>query len=290
MQSMTGFGLGEAAFGEGRLSLELRALNHRFLDVRVRLPNEIADQTAFLEQLARERLTRGRFELAVRVVGAALPSARFSLERARGLYAALLELRDALAPNSEVPLSAVTALPDLVTLPAEVDAESLRSALSQAFTRALVRLDEMRVREGDALARELATRIASARRLLQTIRERGHSLVELQRTRLRERVERLLSGTGIQTEPSRLETELAILADKSDICEEVVRLGSHFDQFDAIAADAAPVGRRLEFLLQEIGREANTIGAKSQDASIAHLVVELKAEVERMREQVHNVE
>lgn len=290
MRSMTGFGLGEAAFGEGRLSLELRALNHRFLDVRVRLPNEIADQTAFLEQLARERLSRGRFELAVRVVGGALPSARFSLERARGLYLALLELRDALAPNSEVPLSAVTALPDLVTSPAEVDADSLRAALTEAFSQALVHLDEMRGREGQALTRELALRIASARRLLETIRDRGHSLVEVQRARLRERVERLLSGTGIQTEPSRLETELAILADKSDIVEEVVRLGSHFDQFEAIGTDAAPVGRRLEFLLQEVGREANTIGAKSQDASIAHLVVELKAEVERMREQVHNVE
>jgi uncharacterized protein (TIGR00255 family) len=290
MQSMTGFGLGEAAFGEGRLTLELRALNHRFLDVRVRLPNEIAEQTSFLEQLARERLSRGRFELGVRVAGAALPVARFSHERAKALYSALLELRDALAPNSEVPLSAVTALSELVTLPAEVDTDSMRSALSSAFDEAVGRLSEMRSREGKALERELATRIANARSLLKSIHERGHCLVELQRTRLRERVERLLSGSGIQAEPNRLETELAILADKSDIVEEVVRLGSHFDQFDAIAASEGPVGRRLEFLLQEIGREANTIGAKSQDAAIAHLVVELKAEVERMREQVHNVE
>lgn len=290
MQSMTGFGLGEAAFGEGRLTLELRALNHRFLDVRVRLPNEIADQTSFLEQLARERLSRGRFELGVRVVGAALPVSRFSHERARALYAALLELRDSLAPNSEVPLSAVTALPELVTLPAEVDAESMRTALTAAFTEALSRLDEMRRREGEALERELSARIQSARRLLKAIHDRGHGVVDGQRARLRERVERLLTGTGIQAEPNRLETELAILADKSDIVEEVVRLGSHFDQFDAIASAKGPVGRKLEFLLQEIGREANTIGAKSQDASIAHLVVELKAEVERMREQVHNVE
>jgi uncharacterized protein (TIGR00255 family) len=290
MQSMTGFGLGEAAFGEGRLTLELRALNHRFLDVRVRLPNEIAEQTSFLEQLARERLSRGRFEVGVRVAGAALPVARFSKERARALYSALLELRDALTPDSPVPLSAVTALPELVTLPAEVDAESMRAALTLAFTRALSHLDEMRRREGEALERELTARISSARHLLKAIQERGHTLVDVQRARLRERVERLLSGTGIQAEPNRLETELAILADKSDIVEEVVRLGSHFDQFDAIAADIGPIGRRLEFLLQEIGREANTIGAKSQDASIAHLVVELKAEVERMREQVHNVE
>ena len=290
MQSMTGFGLGEAAFGEGRLTLELRALNHRFLDVRVRLPNEIAEQTAYLEQLARERLSRGRFELSVRVAGAALPVARFSRERAKALYSALLELRDALSPNSEVPLSAVTALSDLVTLPAELDSDSMRAALASAFDQALSRLTEMRACEGEALERELGARIDSARKLLNSIRERGHSQLAVQRTRLRERVDRLLSGSGIQAEPSRLETELAILADKSDIVEEVVRLGSHFDQFEAIAASQGPIGRRLEFLLQEIGREANTIGAKSQDATIAHLVVELKTEVERMREQVHNVE
>lgn len=290
MQSMTGFGLGEAALCDGRLSLELRALNHRFVDIRVRLPNEIADQTAFVEQLARERLSRGRFDIGVRIIGAALPAARFSLTRAREVYAALTELRDALAPGTEVPLSAITALPELVTAPADLDPELLRKALASAFHGAVARLDEMRKREGDALARELEARLGSCRRLLAAIRERKDLVLELQRARLHERVERLLAGTGLKAEPQRLETELAILADKSDIAEELVRLESHFDQFALIAADPNPSGRRLEFLLQEIGREANTIGSKSQDAATAHLVVELKTEVERIREQVHNVE
>ena len=290
MLSMTGFGLGEAALGEGRLTLELRALNHRFLDVRVRLPNEVADQASFLEQLAREKLSRGRFDVGVRVVGPALPPPRFSLTRARAVYTALLELRDALAPGTDVPLSAITAVPELITTPPEIDPELLRGALSDAFSRALERLDEMRHCEGQALGRELGSRLASCRGLLATIRERAGSAVEAHRQRLRERVERLLAGSGIRAEPERLEAELALLAERSDIAEETVRLASHFEQFETIMGEQGPVGRKLEFLLQELGREANTIGAKSQDAALAHLVVELKAEIERMREQVHNVE
>jgi uncharacterized protein (TIGR00255 family) len=290
MQSMTGFGLGEAALGDGRVTLELRALNHRFLDVRVRLPNELLDQAFFIEQLARERLSRGRFDVGVRLVGAALPGARFSLERAKAVYGALLELRDALAPGADVPFSAVTALPELVTTPPEVDGDALRTALALAFERAHAHLNEMRAQEGAALCRELRSRLANCRALLESVRARAGVVVDLQRSRLRERIERLLTGTGIQADGNRLEAELALLADKSDITEELVRLCSHFDQFEAIVSGDAPSGRRLEFLLQEIGREANTIGAKSQDAPVAHLVVELKAEIERMREQVHNVE
>lgn len=290
MQSMTGFGLGEAALGAGRVTLELRALNHRFLDVRVRVPNEIADHSFYLEQLVRERLARGRFDLGVRVTGAALPTVSFSVERARAVYAALLELRDALAPGTPVPLAAVTALPELITTPPDIDTESLRSALAAAFERALTHLFEMRGREGAALAREIAQRVGSCRRLLAELRGRASSLVETYRARLRERLERLLSGTTLQLEPGRFEAELALLADRSDVSEELARLSSHFDQFEQVLTAEGPVGRRLDFLLQEIGREANTIGAKSQDAPTAHLVVELKAEVERIREQVQNVE
>lgn len=287
---MTGFGIGEAALGEGRVTMELRALNHRFLDVRVRVPNEIADHAFFLEQLLRERLARGRFDLGVRLSGSALPAVRFSRERARAVYDALLELRDDLAPQAEVPLSAVTALPELVTTPAEIDAESLRAALSVAFEAALARLFEMRSREGGALARELRGRVETCRRLVASVTARSGSLVEVYRTRLRDRVDRLVAGTGVVIDTGRLEAEVALLVDRSDISEELSRLASHFEQFEGLLEVEGPIGRRLDFLLQEIAREGNTIGAKCQDAPIAHLIVELKAEVERIREQVQNVE
>ena len=287
---MTGFGVGDAPLGEGRVVVELRALNHRFLDVRVRLPEELLDQNFFIEQLARESLARGRFDIGVRLEGAALPPPRFSVERARALYRGLAQLRDELAPGTELPVTALTGMPDLVTNPTTADSEGARTALKAAFETALVRLDEMRRQEGEALLRELSARLDSARKLRATISLRGPEMLDGYRTRLRDRLERLLSESGVQVDAGRLEAEIVILADRSDVTEELVRLDSHFDQFTRLLNADGPVGRRLDFLLQEIGRESNTIGAKSQDAPIAHLVVEMKAELERIREQVQNVE
>ena len=288
---MTGFGIGDAPLGDGRVTVELRALNHRFLDVRVRLPEELTDQSFFIEQLARESLARGRFDVGVRLEGAALPPPLFSIERARALYRGLCQLRDELAPGTDLPITALTGMPDLVTTPTTADSVGARASLRAAFEAALARLDEMRLHEGEALTRELRARLESARRLRLTIATRGTEMLEGYRTRLRERLGRLLSESGVQLDPGRLEAEIVILADRSDVTEELVRLESHFEQFSRLLElEGAPVGRRLDFLLQEIGRESNTIGAKSQDAPIAHLVVEMKAELERIREQVQNVE
>ncbi|MEO8900627.1 MAG: YicC/YloC family endoribonuclease [Polyangiaceae bacterium] len=287
---MTGFGVGDAPLGDGRVMVELRALNHRFLDVRVHLPEELVDQSFFVEQLARESLARGRFDVGVRLEGAALPPPRFSVERARALYRGLSQLRDELAPGTELPVTALTGMPDLVTTPTTADSEGARTALKTAFDAALVKLDEMRREEGAALNRELCARLEAARKLRIMISARGGEMLAAYRIRLRERLDRLLSESGVQVDAARLETELVILADRSDVTEELVRLDSHFDQFARLQTADGPVGRRLDFLLQEIGRESNTIGAKSQDAPIAHLVVEMKAELERIREQVQNVE
>jgi uncharacterized protein (TIGR00255 family) len=206
------------------------------------------------------------------------------------VYGALLELRDALAPGTEVPFTAVTALPELVTAPPEFDQEALRAALRQAFDAALTDLDASRTVEGHALAADIAQHLSRCRALALEVRARAASLVEAQRARLSERLGRLLEGAAAKLDASRLEQEVALLADRSDIAEELARLTSHFDYFAATAASEGAVGRRLEFVLQEIGREANTIASKSQDAPIAHLVVELKTEIERIREQVQNVE
>jgi uncharacterized protein (TIGR00255 family) len=287
---MTGFAVGEARLGEGRVVLEVRALNHRFLDVRVRLPTELGEQAFFLEQLAREALVRGRFDLGVRLEGPALPPPQFSIDRARAAYQALARLRDEVAPGAEVPLSAVASLPDAITSASTAETDAIRDALRGALADALARLVTMRKAEGQALRRELVQRLECARHCRERIAGRSGEVVELYRARLRDRLARLLDEAGLPLDKGRLETELAILADRSDITEELVRLGSHFDQFEQLLDLDEPVGRRLDFLLQEIGREANTTGAKSQDAPLAHLVVELKAEIERMREQVQNVE
>jgi len=290
MKSMTGFGLGEATLGEGRVVLEVRSLNHRFLDVRVRMPSELSDQGFYLEQLARERLTRGRYDIGVRLEGTPLPPPRLDLARARATYLALSKLRDELAPGSELPLTAVTAVPDLLSTSSVAEVDAVRAALKSALERGLSSLDEMRRAEGNALERELTTRLGAAKKLRDAIAERGDEMVQAHRERLRQRLDRLLADTGIGVEPGRIETEIAVLADRSDVTEELVRLESHYVQFADLLDKDEPVGRRLDFLLQEVGREVNTVGSKSQDAPVAHLVVEMKSEIERMREQVQNVE
>lgn len=295
MRSMTGFGVGEAPLGTGgeppgKLTVEIRAVNHRYLDVRVRAPNQLPDLATAAESLARERLHRGRFDVAVRLEGAALGAMTIDRDRARSVMGALAALRDELAPGSEVPLSLLSVVPDLFVPSIEQQGEALRTALGAAFDAAVRSLDAMRVREGTAMAEDLGRRLATVRKLSAKISERAPGVLDAYRKRLKDRAEKLRAASDVDVDSGRLEQEVALFADRIDIAEELTRLDSHADHFASLLASTEAVGRRLDFLLQEMAREANTIGAKSQDVAVAHCVVELKAEIERMREQVQNVE
>ncbi len=287
---MTGFGTGSAPLGEGRVLLEVRSLNHRFLETRVRLPSEIAEQTFYLEQRCRELLQRGRYDVSGRVEGHVLPAANFDVDRAKATYEALCRLRDAVAPDTEVPLSLLASLPDLLTRELSSDSASVRTALDDALEQAVARLDEMRSTEGEYLASDLSARLQTARGIRDTIAQSHPELAASFRKRVEDRLSRVLETYQVEVEPSRLEAEIVLLSERADVAEELTRLSMHFDQFEQLCRSEGPVGRRLDFLLQEVGREANTIGSKCQDATLAHLVVELKTELERMREQVQNVE
>jgi uncharacterized protein (TIGR00255 family) len=290
MRSMTGFGLGEAPVGTGKLAIEIRGVNHRFLDVRVRLPRELGDLTSFVEQLAREKLARGRYEVAVRIDGVALGAPVLDRERARAAFQALTALRDELAPGTEVPLSLLGSIPDLFVSSVDREIDRLRGAARTAFDAAVVALDTMRTHEGGAMREDLGKRLERVRQLARGVQGRAPEVVESHRKRLRERAERLRAATDLELDPARLEQEIVMFAERSDVCEELTRLESHCAQFAGLLASDEAVGRRLDFLLQELAREANTVGAKSPDAQIAHAIVEVKAEIERMREQVQNVE
>lgn len=293
MRSMTGFGIGESPLAEngpGKICVEIRAVNHRFLDVRVKAPRELQDLGTFVEHLARERLNRGRFEIALRIEGSALGAPVLDRERARAAYQALSSLRDELAPGTEVPLSLLAALPDLFVSSVDRELERVREAAKSAFEAALTALDHMRQREGMALSEDLTRRLDTVRRLAVLVEQRAPDVVEAHRKRLRERAERLRISSDLDVDRARLEQEIVLFAERIDICEELTRLESHCEQFATLISCAEAVGRRLDFLLQEMAREANTVGAKSPDALIAHAVVEVKAEIERMREQVQNVE
>lgn len=289
---MTGFGLGDASLTEGRVVAEIRSVNQRFLDVRARLPRELVDLTMFAEQVARERLRRGRIEIIVRTEGAVLAPSTLDKSKARAAFRALAELRDELAPGADVPLSLLCAVPDLFAPAGGHEIAAVRAALKVAIERAIDAMEGMCHREGEALASDMRGRVATLRALASEVVARADDAREALRRRLRERVERLLHGVEAGFEATRIEAEVMLLAERSDITEEVTRLRSHLDQFGGalVTPGGDPCGRRLDFLLQEMVREANTLGSKAQDAAISHHVVAMKVELERLREQVQNIE
>ncbi|AKF08245.1 YicC/YloC family endoribonuclease [Sandaracinus amylolyticus] len=297
LRSMTGHGLGEAPLGPGRVHIEIRSVNHRYLEVRVRLPAEVVEHTGFVEEAVRTALGRGRVEVTGRISGDAIGAPVLDVARARAAYEQLVALRDALSPREPLPLSLLASVPDLFIARGLPDLRVAREALARATEQACRGVMEMRAREGAALSADLEARVDRLVEHVESIEARVPEVVDNARRRLAERIEKLLAqvgGTISQVgalEEGRLEQEIAVFADRCDVTEECTRLRSHSDQFRMLLATGAAeaLGRRLDFLLQEMAREANTIGAKSADAETARLVVEVKADVERMREQVQNV-
>jgi len=290
MRSMTGYGSGRAALGEGEVVLDVRTVNHRFLDVRVRLPSRIQSRTPIVERVMRARLERGRIDVTARFEGQTLPQPTLDLDRARAVYAELATLRDALNPKEPLPLALLASVPDLFVINRAIDEKELERSLEQAAAVACDAVMAMRDKEGDALALELGERLNELDDSVGALKAAVPELLEARRTRLRDRLETLLAGVDAELEPARLEQEIAIVTDRSDIAEELARLESHRDQMlELIENSSAAVGKRIDFLLQEMAREANTIGSKVQDGMMTPHVIALKACIEQMREQAQNV-
>jgi uncharacterized protein (TIGR00255 family) len=299
---MTGFGVGTAALGQGSVAVEVRAVNGRFLDVRVRLPQELSDLTATVEGEARKRLSRGRCDIVIRSEGNVILAPQVDKERARRAYRALLELRDEIAPGADVPFAMLSSVPELFRAGDTSHLDAAKGGIIDALSSALDDLSLMRQKEGDAIFVDLAGRLAQVRTLIEQVAARAPEVAEIMAKKFRERLGRLgavVSSTAasagdtardVAIDPARVEQELVLLVERSDITEELTRLASHVTQMTAYMQEDEPLGRRLDFLLQEMAREINTIGAKSQDLRTSHAVVEVKAEIERMREQVQNVE
>jgi len=290
MRSMTGYGSGRAALGQGHVVLDMRAVNHRFLDVRVRLPSRIQSRTSTVERVVRAHLERGRVDVTARLEGQTLPQPMLDLDRARAVYGELAALRDALNPDEPVPLALLSSVPDLFIINRNIDEEALDLSLEQATEAACAAVAAMRRREGEALASELGNRLSELSASVEALKLALPEMVEARRARLRDRLEVLLAGVSAELEPARLEQEIAMLADRSDVTEELVRLDSHGSQMlELIENSDAPVGKRIDFLLQEMAREANTIGSKVQDGAMTTHVIALRASIEQMREQAQNV-
>lgn len=295
--SMTGFGRGEAAAAGGRVVVEIRSVNHRFCEVALRLPPRLAALEPGLRKLVTDRVARGRVDVTLTIQpderAARGPAIDWAL--AEGLRSRLEELKQRLGLPGEVDVALLAAQRGVLS-GEEPGPEPEWEPVAEATERALAALAAMRSREGAALQADLQGRLGRMRLLVEEVAARA-PLVPLEyRDRLAARLKALLGDGGGSVlgpgglDPTRLEQEVALLADRADVTEELTRLRSHLGQVEALLAAAEPVGRKLEFLLQEIHREVSTVGSKSADLAIARAVLELKAELERVREQVANVE
>jgi uncharacterized protein (TIGR00255 family) len=295
IQSMTGFRNASFGVNSSAFVLEVRSVNHRHLDARIRLPRALAALEPDFRARIRERFGRGKFDCSVATPeGAALtPRLEVDMEAARQYVNAARELVREEGVSGELGVADLLALPGVAHLTEpDLAAEALQQTALAALDSALDGLEAMRAAEGESLARDLLARTARVAELADALEQRAGLVQESVRERLRKRTRQLESETGLLDE-ARLHQEIALAAERLDVTEEIVRLRSHVDQFRKLLESGAagnPVGRQLDFLLQELGREANTVGSKGSDAPVAHLVVDLKTELERLREQVQNVE
>jgi uncharacterized protein (TIGR00255 family) len=290
IRSMTGFGAGRGTASGEDVELEVRSVNHKFCEVKVRMPRELGALEHEVVRAVKERLARGGIEVTVRRTAAGGGLApKVDVALAESYARAFAEIQARLGLPGAVTVADVLSAEGVVRLEERaVDLQAVAAALHAALAGALGALVAMRAREGEALARDLGARLDLVERLVARVHELSPQLVEQYRARLAERIAELTRGVAL--DPARLAQEVALFADRSDVAEEITRLGSHLAQVRALLALAEPAGRKLDFLVQEMHREVNTIGSKSQSAEVAGIVVSLKAEVERMREQVQNVE
>lgn len=291
IKSMTGFGQGEATSERYAVRVELRSVNHRYLDLFFRVPKQYSQLEEVLRRAIGERIARGRVEAAVTVEEFAQKERNVQLNAPLllGYLRALGAIQEVLGSDEEVTLSQVLTLPGILEVEEpECDWEELQGVLLEAAGQALTDLEQMRAAEGARLCRDLEEKITRIAELQRQVAEIAPQVVVDYRERLRERLRELLQGTTLTEE--RFLAEVALFADRCSIDEELVRLASHTQQLKDLLHSTEPVGRKLDFLIQEMNREVNTIGAKGSSAHIAGLVVELKSELEKVREQVQNIE
>ena len=292
LRSMTGFGASSSAADHGyALRVEVRSVNHRHLAFKARLPEEFAGLEGEIEGRVRAHCERGSVSvhLSAERLGAA-GVARVDRAAARLYLRELRSLAEELELAAAPTLETVLALPGVVAMPqGEEERSALREGVLELVDQALGRMLEMRSAEGKALAADLRQNADVLAKLVERIEKRMPGVVRTHRSNLQRRIRDLL-GQRVALSPADLAREVALLSDRLDVSEEIARLKSHLAQLETLVAKAGRTGRQLDFLVQEIFREVNTIGSKCADAKVAHWVVEAKTHVERLREQVQNVE
>jgi len=288
---MTGFGRGEGETSLGRVSIESRSVNHRYCDISIKLPRRLAVFESRIREIVRYEVSRGKIDVTLRLdaTGEGKVQLTADLHLARQYYQALETIREQLELRDKITLGMLAGTKDLITGKEEMeDVEPYWHEMEPILKQALKAMEDMKRSEGEVIGKDIQARLKKITQEANVIRRQFPSRLQGYQERLRERLLGLLSG--FEVDPSRFQQEIAILAERTDITEEMVRAESHLGQLADLMEKGESVGRKLDFLLQEIHREINTASSKANDAEISQRAVEIKSELEKVREQVQNVE
>ncbi|HET6852773.1 MAG TPA: YicC/YloC family endoribonuclease [Pyrinomonadaceae bacterium] len=292
MKSMTGYGKGMAAGDDFSVSVDLKTVNNRFLDIHLRIGSELSSVEPAIKKRITSRLSRGRVDVNVSMERAAQIAYELNRPLIAGYVSALKQLQQDFDIAGQLDINVIARIPGAIQPARNGIDERMITALEQALDQALNELERMREQEGEALKQELRDRVRKIESLVPVIESSAVGLADAYRQRLQKRIGELLNRGGqmVEIDPVRLAQEVAYLADRSDVSEEMVRLRSHLSQFQEALDAPGETGKMLDFLLQELNREANTTLSKSTDLVIKEAGLAIKAEVEKLREQVQNVE
>ncbi|HHY97125.1 MAG TPA: YicC family protein [Firmicutes bacterium] len=292
LSSMTGYGSAHLSLKDRTITVEVRSVNHRYLDICIKAPHELAPLEEKIRSEVARRVSRGHVEVFISISDAAGAPAivRVNKALARAYLDAFRDLSAFLGrDDADLAVDALMSIPGIVSIePETIDTEILWPAVKECLAQAIEIMIEMRMSEGKRLQEDIIHRIDRIEQVIKRIAERAPEVIGAYRLRIQQRMAELVKDTPL--DEARMAMEVALFAERSNVTEELVRSGSHLFELKKVLDLKEPVGRKMDFLLQELNREVNTIAAKSLDAPIAQLVVEVKAELEKMREQVQNIE
>lgn len=293
IKSMTGFGRSEYTDGKRNITVEIKSVNHRYSDISIKMPRRYGFAEDKVKNAVKEHIRRGKVDVSIMVENITENDVNIKLNTmiAKQYYENLLELRKEFSVEGDITLQFLAGLPDVMkAIPDVEDEEEITKAILIPVAEAVANLEKMRAVEGEKLAEDLIAKGRSIRSILDKIAERAPQVSIDYTARLRERITELIGGS-IEVPEDRILVEAAIFADKCAIDEEITRLGSHLIQLENIVTKSTqPDGKKLDFLVQEMNREANTIGSKANDITITGYMLEIKSEIEKIREQVQNIE
>jgi uncharacterized protein (TIGR00255 family) len=290
IKSMTGYGKGTASSELGEVSIEIKTVNHRFRDISVRFPSGLNTFESAVKKEIEGLISRGKIDTFIAFEAATKEkSFEVNLPIARGYHQALTKLQKELNLEGNLTVAHMVSVKDVIKAKEiELDEALLKELIIKALKEALLSLNDMRKTEGSSLSIDIKKRLSIIYDASKRVELKQPELADHYMARLRKRINELTGETNL--DETRLIQEVAIMAEKSDVTEETVRLESHIKQLEELLITEEPVGRKLDFLIQEMNREVNTIGSKSGDSELSRCVVDMKAEIERIREQVQNVE